>query len=83
LVTVPSNSLRNQLFEKFETFGLLKKFGVIGEKSLYPIVGIVNEKFKSRHRESKLQPPSLYRSASTNSAMACFLPYVACIILSY
>ena len=47
LVTVPSNSLRNQLFEKFETFGLLKKFGVVGEKSLYPIVGIVNEKFKS------------------------------------
>ncbi|OAV76079.1 putative HKD family nuclease [Bacteroidales bacterium Barb7] len=47
LVTVPSNSLRIQLFEKFETFGLLKKFGVIGEKSLYPIVGIINEKFSS------------------------------------
>lgn len=47
LVTVPSNSLRIQLFEKFETFGLLKKFGVIGKKSLYPIVGIVNEKFNS------------------------------------
>jgi len=47
LVTVPSNSLRIQLFEKFETLGLLKKFGVIGEKSLYPIVGIINEKFNS------------------------------------
>lgn len=47
LVTVPSNSLRIQLFEKFETTGLLKKFGVIGKKSLYPIVGIINEKFKS------------------------------------
>ncbi|PKP07412.1 MAG: helicase [Bacteroidetes bacterium HGW-Bacteroidetes-5] len=47
LVTVPSNSLRIQLFEKFETFGLLKKFGVIGKKSLYPIVGIINEKFNS------------------------------------
>lgn len=45
LVTVPSNSLRTQLFEKFVTFGLLKKFGVIGEKSLYPIVGIIREKF--------------------------------------
>lgn len=47
LVTVPSNSLRIQLFDKFETFGLLKKFGVIGKKSLYPIVGIINEKFNS------------------------------------
>lgn len=47
LVTVPSNSLRIQLFEKFETFGLLKKFGVIGEESLYPIVGVINEKFAS------------------------------------
>ena len=47
LVTVPSNSLRIQLFEKFETFGLLKKFGVIGEKSLYPIVGIIKEKFNT------------------------------------
>ncbi|MEA4809382.1 hypothetical protein SDC9_25944 [bioreactor metagenome] len=47
LVTVPSNSLRIQLFEKFETFGLLKKFGVIGTESLYPIVGIINEKFNS------------------------------------
>ena len=48
LVTVPSNSLRNQIFEKFETFGLLKKFEVIGGKSLYPIVGIIKEKFESR-----------------------------------
>lgn len=47
LVTVPSNSLRIQLFEKFETFGLLKEFGVIGKESLYPIVGIINEKFNS------------------------------------
>lgn len=47
LVTVPSNSLRIQLFEKFETLGLLKKFGIIGTKSLYPIVGIVNERFDS------------------------------------
>lgn len=47
LVTVPSNSLRNQIYNKFETFGLLKTFGVIGEKSLYPIVGIIKEKFES------------------------------------
>lgn len=47
LVTVPSNSLRNQIYNKFETFGLLKAFGVIGKKSLYPIVGIIKEKFES------------------------------------
>jgi superfamily II DNA or RNA helicase len=48
LVAVPSNSLRNQIFAKFETFGLLKKFEVIGGKSLYPIVGIIKEKFESK-----------------------------------
>ena len=48
LVAVPSNSLRNQIFEKFETLGLLKKFEIVGSKSLYPIVGIINEKFESR-----------------------------------
>ena len=47
LVTVPSNSLRIQLFGKFETLGLLKKFGVIGKESLYPIVGIISERFNS------------------------------------
>lgn len=45
LVTVPSDSLRTQIFEKFITLGLLKQFGIVGEKSLYPIVGIVREKF--------------------------------------
>lgn len=48
LVTVPSNSLRNQIFEKFESLGLLKKFEIIGKKSLYPITGIIKEKFKTR-----------------------------------
>lgn len=47
LVTVPSNSLRNQIFDKFESFGLLKSFGIIGKKSLYPMVGIIKEKFET------------------------------------
>jgi superfamily II DNA or RNA helicase len=47
LVAVPSDSLRRQVFEKFVTLGLLKQFGIVGEKSLYPIVGIIRENFKS------------------------------------
>ncbi|MEC3880309.1 DEAD/DEAH box helicase [Parapedobacter sp. 10938] len=47
LVTAPSDSLRNQIAGKFFNLGLLKQFGVVGEKSLYPIVGIIKNKFKS------------------------------------
>jgi superfamily II DNA or RNA helicase len=47
LIVVPSNALRIQLFEKFKSLGLLKKFGVVGAHSLYPIVGIIKERFKS------------------------------------
>lgn len=35
LVTMPSDSLRNQIAEKFFNLGLLKQFGIGGEKSLY------------------------------------------------
>lgn len=47
LVTVPSDSLRNQIAEKFFNLGLLKQFGIVGEKSLYPIVGVIKNKFES------------------------------------
>lgn len=47
LVTVPSDALRDQLFEKFLSLGLLKQFGVIGKKSLHPIVGIIKQKFET------------------------------------
>lgn len=47
LITVPSDSLRNQIAEKFFNLGLLKQFGVVGEKSLYPIVGVIRNKFDS------------------------------------
>lgn len=47
LVTVPSDSLRNQIAGKFFNLGLLKQFGVVDEKSLYPIVGIIKNKFES------------------------------------
>lgn len=45
LITVPSDALRNQLALKFISFGLLKKFGVISEKALFPKVGIIYQGF--------------------------------------
>jgi len=47
LITVPSDSLREQISEKFLTLGLLKRFGVVGESALFPIVGVVKEHFKT------------------------------------
>jgi superfamily II DNA or RNA helicase len=47
LITVPSDSLREQISEKFLTLGLLKKFEVVGESALFPIVGIIKEQFQS------------------------------------
>lgn len=45
LVTVPSNSLRKQISEKFLTLGLLKEFGIVNKEAAFPIVGIVNQGF--------------------------------------
>jgi superfamily II DNA or RNA helicase len=45
LVTVPTDALREQIFKKFVSLGLLKDFMIVGGKSLYPRVGIVNNGF--------------------------------------
>lgn len=47
LVSVPSDSLRVQISNKFITLGLLKEFGIVGAACMYPIVGIVNSGFES------------------------------------
>lgn len=47
LVTVPSDALRTQIFDKFKTLGLLKKFGIVGENAIYPRVGILRQKFEN------------------------------------
>jgi len=52
LVSVPSDALREQLYDKFCTLGLLKEFNVVGKNALHPIVGIITKKFKT---ESELQ----------------------------
>lgn len=54
LVTVPSDSLRTQLANKFLDFGLLKirdKNGetILGEKAQNPIIGILNTGFSSEN----------------------------------
>lgn len=47
LVTVPSDSLRGQISEKFMSLGLLKQFGLVCPEVERPIVGVLNEKFES------------------------------------
>jgi len=47
LITVPSDALREQIFNKFYSLGLLKKFGIVDDDALYPKVGIVKEKFSN------------------------------------
>lgn len=45
LVSVPSDSLRTQIAQKFITLGLLKGYGIADESCLNPIVGIVKSGF--------------------------------------
>lgn len=47
LVTVPSDSLRTQLANKFISLGLLKQLGIITETALYPRVGIAYSGFQT------------------------------------
>lgn len=47
LVVVPSDVLRSQLSKKFETFGVLKKSGVIGNDAHRPVVGQLRQAFES------------------------------------
>lgn len=47
LVSVPSDSLRTQIAQKFITLGLLKEYGIADESCFNPIVGIVNSGFNT------------------------------------
>ena len=47
LVTVPSDSLRTQIADKFKTLGLLKQFGILDKEAINPIVGILKHKFNN------------------------------------
>lgn len=47
LVSVPSDSLRTQIANKFITLGLLKEYSIVDTSCLFPLVGIVNSGFDS------------------------------------
>lgn len=47
LIIVPTDALRAQIAEKFLTFGVLKKFGVISSSCSYPVVGILKHKLQT------------------------------------
>ena len=45
LVIVPTSALRDQIAEKFQTFGVLQKFGILNLTALLPVVGKINHRF--------------------------------------
>lgn len=47
LVIVPTAALRDQIADKFQTFGVLQQFGVIGDEAILPVVGRVEHQFSS------------------------------------
>ncbi len=47
LVSVPSDSLRTQIANKFITLGLLKEFGIVNTGCMNPIVGVLNSGFQN------------------------------------
>lgn len=47
LVVVPTDPLREQIAEKFVSFGLLQRIGVIGTKAHYPVVGVLRTRPKT------------------------------------
>lgn len=49
LVVVPSDALRTQIAQKFETLGVLQKYGIVHEAALRPVVG------QLRHRLSTVE----------------------------
>lgn len=47
LVVVPTAALREQIAQKFLTFGVLQKFGIIGNNIKLPVVGRVEHEFRT------------------------------------
>lgn len=48
LVTVPTDPLREQLSNKFLSFGILKKIGVLNNNAQLPVVGILNSSLPNK-----------------------------------
>jgi hypothetical protein len=54
LVVVPSNALRGQIAEKFETFGLLRRLGVLAPSAQYPVVGTLRHRPRTVEEAERL-----------------------------
>ncbi len=78
LVIVPSDALRDQLAKKFETYGVLPEFGIVGDGALSPVVGRVNHRFSSAATATEfaaacnviVTTPSALRSSMTDARTA-------------
>ena len=55
LVTVPSDALREQLYEKFVTLGVLHKFNIVSSDCERPYVAIVKESMENQKWEDVLE----------------------------
>lgn len=58
LVIVPSNALRDQLFEKFSTLGCLRQIGAIPAETPNPIVGRMRKSLRSPAEAEAFAGPS-------------------------
>ncbi|MBW3225394.1 DEAD/DEAH box helicase family protein [Marinobacter adhaerens] len=67
LLVVPSNSLREQLFEKFINFGCLPELGVVGTDSSPPYVAKLTKGLKSKDAASELASCANVIIATPNS----------------
>jgi superfamily II DNA or RNA helicase len=47
LVIVPTSALRDQISQKFLTFGILQEFGIVAESANLPVVGKIEHKFET------------------------------------
>lgn len=47
LVVVPTDALRTQIGDKFQSLGVLKEFEIVGESALCPIVGMLKKRPRS------------------------------------
>lgn len=47
LVVVPTDALRTQISNKFQTLGVLKQFGIVLPDAQFPIVGVLKHRFKT------------------------------------
>jgi superfamily II DNA or RNA helicase len=72
LVVVPSDVLRTQIAEKFQSFGILQESGVIGPHAMRPVVGQLRHAFSAPETARSFAescnvivttPPALFASA--------------------